>query len=384
VSKFEAFGSLEAIEPFWRDLEARADASPFQRFAFTASYVPALSAPNGAEPAFILIHGSGGAAEAILPLEKVRRSGVTILRSIGGKHASYHLALASREGAKLLAADPAGALRQAAEAAGGTDLIMLTSQPLCWEGAPNPLALPGSAEAASHAYETALPGAAANPTEDARSFIEAHLSSDTRKKLRKKRQALAKLGQVSFARPLEPNEIETTLQAFFAQKERRFAAQGIANPFAEPTVQAFLRAACLPRGGPPAIELHTLRSGDKIVAVFGLAVGFSRASGMFTSFEDDPAIARCSPGDLLLNDIVRDLIERGFRHFDLGVGEARYKNSFCTSEVRLVNSFLPLTLHGRLAAAALQTASWVKTVVKRDRRLLSAANTLRSAARRFG
>jgi CelD/BcsL family acetyltransferase involved in cellulose biosynthesis len=105
---------------------------------------------------------------------------------------------------------------------------------------------------------------------------------------------------------------------------------------------------------------------------------------MFTSFDDDPAIARSSPGDLLLQDMVEDLIGRGFAHFDLGVGEARYKNSFCTTEVRLVNGFLPLTLHGRLAAAALQTASWVKTVVKRDQRLLQAANRLRAAARRLG
>jgi CelD/BcsL family acetyltransferase involved in cellulose biosynthesis len=383
VTSFEAFGSLEAIEPHWRDLEARADASPFQRFAFVKSYVRHIAAVGGAELAFVLIRGRAGEALAILPFEKLKRSGITLLRSIGGKHASFHLPLASREGTAMLAADPLAVLRSAAEAAGGADLIMLTSQPSEWNGATNPLALPGSTEAASHAYETALPGDA--KTFDAKSFIEARLSSDARKKLRKKRQALAKLGEVAATRPSEPAAAEGTLAAFFAQKERRFAAQGIPNTFADDATQAFLRDACSPEGGePPAIELYALHCGEKIVAVFGLATGFSRASGMFTSFDDDPAIARCSPGDLLLNDIVRDLIERGFTRFDLGVGEARYKNSFCTTEVKLVNSFLPLTLHGRLAAAALQTASWVKTVVKRDQRLLQAANRLRSAARRFG
>ena len=377
VREIEAFRSLEAIEPFWRELEGKAEASPFQRFAFMASYVRHLSSAGGAEPALVLVRGEDGEAAAILPLERIRRSGITLLRGIGGKHASFHLPLATEAGEKIIAADPAALLRKAAEAAGGADLVTLASQPLQWRGAANPLALPGSTEAASHAYETELP-------KDAKAFIEARLSSDTRKKLRKKRQALAKLGEVVAARAETPDGVERTLAAFFAQKERRFAAQGIANPFTDGPTQAFLRAACTHRGGEaPAIELQALSCGERIVAVFGLATGFSRASGMFTSFDDDPAIARCSPGDLLLSDMVRDLISRGFRHFDLGVGEARYKSSFCASEIRLVDSLLPLTLYGRLAAAALQTASRMKAVVKRDPRLLQAANRLRAATRRL-
>ena len=377
MREVEAFRSLEAIEPHWRDLEGKAQASPFQRFAFMASYVEKLSRPAGAEPAPVLIRGAGGEPAAILPLEKVRRSGITMLRSIGAKHASFHLPLASPEGADLLAADPVATLRKAAEAAGGADLVMLTQQPVEWEGRANPLALAGSAEAASHAYQTALSG-------DAKSFIDARLSSDTRKKLRKKRQALGKIGEVKAERALTQEGVARTLDAFFAQKERRFAAQGIANPFGDAATQAFIREACAPRGGEPAaIELHALNCGGTIVAVFGLATGFSRASGMFTSFADEPAIARCSPGDLLLGDMVRDLIERGFAHFDLGVGEARYKNAFCTEEVRLVDSFLPLTLYGRLGTAVLMTALRMKAAVKRDPRLLGAANRLRAAARRF-
>jgi CelD/BcsL family acetyltransferase involved in cellulose biosynthesis len=378
VRDVEAFSSLDEIEPHWLALEAEARASPFQRFAFAASYVRNLSPLSGAEPSFVLIRDDGGKATVILPLEKVRRSGITILRSLGGKHASFHLALASREGEVIIAADPVGMLRRAASAAGGADLVMLTNQPLQWEGRSNPLALHGAVEAASHAYGTAL-------ATDDKAFIEAHSSSDSRKKLRKKRQALTKLGKVVSERARDPSGIENTLAAFFAQKARRFASQGIANPFADAATQAFLRAACAPSGTElPAIELYALRCADNVVAVFGLAVGFSRASGMFTSFDDDPAIARCSPGDILLNDMVSDLISRGLKYFDLGVGEARYKNSFCRDEVRLVDAYLPLTLYGRLASAAMQTASRVKAAVKRDRRLLNAANRLRSAARRLG
>ena len=98
VREIEAFRSLEAIEPFWRELEGKAEASPFQRFAFMASYVRHLSPASGAEPALVLVRGEDGEAAAILPLERIRRSGITLLRGIGGKHASFHLPLASEAG----------------------------------------------------------------------------------------------------------------------------------------------------------------------------------------------------------------------------------------------------------------------------------------------
>jgi CelD/BcsL family acetyltransferase involved in cellulose biosynthesis len=386
-SGIEVFQRIEDVEPHWRELEARVLearglevhglASPFQRFAWMAGHLRTISAACGAEPAIALIRG-GGQPAAILPLEKVRRGGITMLRSIGGKHASFHLPLATSEAAAMMTADPVGLLREVAEAGGGADLITLMHQPAQWEGAPNPFARLGAVETASQAYETALP-------RDAEAFIRERTSGDTRKKLRKKRQALARLGAVTAARPNEPTGIARTLAAFLAQRQRRFAAQGLPNPFAEAATRDFLRAASAStEGEPPAIELHALNCGERIVAVFGLAAGFQRASGMFTSFDDDPAIARCSPGDILLHDMVGDLIARGFTRFDLGIGEARYKDSFCTTEVAMADAFIPLTLYGRLAAAAMQTASRVKAAVKRDRRLLHAANQLRSAMQRFG
>jgi CelD/BcsL family acetyltransferase involved in cellulose biosynthesis len=373
----EVFRRIEEAKAPWRAIEAAAHASPFQRYAWIESHLRTISAANGAEPAIVLIRDAAGEPVVILPLEKTRRGGITVLSSIGGKHASFHLPLATPAGEALIAADPAALLRRAAAAAGGADLVVMTSQPALWRGRRNPLTVGGAVEAASRAYETLLP-------RDAEAFIGERLSGDTRKKLRKKRQALAKLGTVAATRPTKPDAIGRILDAFFAQKLRRFAAQGLANPFAEPETQAFLRQATLPQDREPAaIELYALSCGDRTTAVFGLATGFGRASGMFTSFDDDdPAVARCSPGDLLLQDMVRDLVARGFTEFDLGVGEARYKNAFCANEVVLVDSFMPLTLYGRLGAAVLETASRMKAAVKRDPRLMNAANRLRAVVRR--
>ena len=48
-------------------------------------------------------------------------------------------------------------MHKAADASGGADLIMLMNEPPLWDGAPNPLVQSGAVEAASPAYETALP-----------------------------------------------------------------------------------------------------------------------------------------------------------------------------------------------------------------------------------
>src|SRR5690349_681830 len=70
VTEFEAFASLDAIEPYWRALEKEGSASPFQRFAFAASYAAHLTAASGAVPAPVLMRHQGKPA-AILPLEKL-------------------------------------------------------------------------------------------------------------------------------------------------------------------------------------------------------------------------------------------------------------------------------------------------------------------------
>jgi CelD/BcsL family acetyltransferase involved in cellulose biosynthesis len=375
VSDIEVFSSLEEAEPHWRALEQKATATPFQRFAWMASYARAISAASGAKPAIVMVRDADARPAAIMPLELVRRGGFPMLRSMGGKHASFHLPLATPQGAAIIADDPARLLARAGKIVGGASLALLTHQPIELDDAPNPFARAGQVATIGHAYETVL-------ASQVEAFIRQKFSGEARKKLRKKRQALERIGPVVASRPIELAEIEATLSAFLAQKERRFRARGVPNPFAEASTQAFLRAVTKPSGAEvPAIELHALKCGNRIIAVFGLATGFSRASGTFTSFDDDPAIARCSPGDILLHDMVRDLIGRGFRRFDLGAGEARYKNAFCDREVALASSVTPFTALGHAASPVLRAAWRAKSTIKRSTRLMRIADRLRLALR---
>jgi CelD/BcsL family acetyltransferase involved in cellulose biosynthesis len=257
------------------------------------------------------------------------------------------------------------ALAQAARSA-GVDLFVLNGLPAEWRGAANPLLLLPHGPAAARAWRADL-----GPDGDA--FVASLMSSESRKKLRHKERRLADIGPVDYAEAATPDEAENVLKVFLAQKKERFAALGLPDPFDDPTVVRFLHdAAVAPlAAGPPApVSLFTLRVGDRVVAVFGGAIHGGRFSGMFTSFDADPQIAKFSPGDLLLLHLVKTMCARGLSAFDLGAGDAGYKGDYCRIPEPLFHCVLPVTARGRIAAAGFTAAIAAKSAAKRHGAIL--------------
>ena len=126
----------------------------------------------------------------------------------------------------------------------------------------------------------------------------------------------------------------------------------------------------------PGIELHALYAGERIVATYGGAAQGGRWSGMFNSFDADEDIARSSPGELLLMNIIDSCCARGLRDFDLGVGEARYKAALCDQPIPLFDAALGFGLTGRSAAALILGKQALKRRIKRDPRLMALARRL--------
>jgi CelD/BcsL family acetyltransferase involved in cellulose biosynthesis len=138
-------------------------------------------------------------------------------------------------------------------------------------------------------------------------------------------------------------------------------------------VRAFARAACLAGldEGQPAFELHALFCGERPVAVMGLAGDGRWLSGSFLSHEADAAVERCSPGELLIAEVLRDAGRRGFAVFDLGVGAASYKSSFCKTPFAMTDTYLPVSWVGQAAAPMLAGSGRLKAAIKRDPRLMA-------------
>lgn len=362
---------LASLEGMWRTMERCGVSSPYQRFDWVCAYVSALRDSEGFELRTIVVRDPDGRALLILPLAIRRGHAGRVASIVGGKQANFHLPLMAPGAAERL---DVSALRLALIEAGrrlGIDAYALTNLPLQWRGERNPLA-DGGRPSPSNGFRLTL-------DRDPEATLARAFSKDTRKKLRKKEKALAELGPVSHRVARTPDEADVILAAFLAQKRARFRELGIANPFDDAATQDFLRRACtggLERSA-PAIELHALAAGDRIVAVFGAAVDAWRCCGMFISF--DPEASRSSPGDLLLTHAVRTQCEAGRETFDLGVGEARYKSSLCEEIEDLVDVVVPVTWRGRAYAAGskgileakrrIKQTSWTWTLVGMARRL---------------
>ena len=187
------------------------------------------------------------------------------------------------------------------------------------------------------------------------------------------------LGRVTYRTARTVAEAETILSAFLAQKAARFRAMGISDPFGNEETRSFLHAAAtegLGRGE-PAIELSALFLDERVLATFGAAADRRRCSGMFQSFDADPALARYSPGELTLLHVIAAQCAAGRSMFDLGVGEDPYKASLCPEVEPLVDAVLPVTPLGRLYALAQGGAVDLKRRVKQTPWLWSAVGTVR-------
>lgn len=374
LARLAIFEDMAEAEPYWRTLEGGL-ATPYQRYDFLRLWQHHVGRAAGITP-FIVV-GLNRADEPLFlwPLGMRWLGRLRIAEFLGGKHANFNMGLWRCDIAPHIdAAEMRSAL---AKLSGNLDLLILSNQPLTWNGATNPFGLLPHQRAANSGFSGAL-------IPDFEALLRARTNAAARKKMRKKERALADMGTVSFNRPGDHGEVRHVLDVFFKQKSARMRALGVTDVFAAAGVRRFIEAAASAQaaGGEPLIELYALTVDDIVVATMGGIVGGNRFCAMFNSIAQG-RYAIESPGEQLIVNLVRRCCERELETFDLGIGDARYKSLFCGDVEPLFDSFLPLTAEGRILAFAYRAAAIVKRTVKRQPALwalVRAARRLRARA----
>lgn len=362
LARVELFDDLRQAEPIWRRLE-RADAivTPYQRYDLLTPWQQHVGRRAGVTPAVIIGFDAHGEPLVICPFGRRRVGPVTVAEFLGGKHANFNMALLRRD--FVAAIDLAGMrdlLAAIANSAAGIDLLLLRNQPERWNGVGNPFGLLPHQPAPSFGFRGAL-------VRDFDTLAQRQIGSVQRGKIRRKERSFAARGAVRYWRVENQADARVVLDTFFTQKGERMRELGIANVFAAPGVRDFISAAATGHldEGRPAIELYAMSVGDCIVATAGGAAANGRFSTIFNSMTRGE-LAQKSPGLLLLVNLVRMACERGLDTFDLGVGEAQYKDMFCSEPEPLFDSFLPLTALGFVCATAAGSAFRMKRRVKQS------------------
>lgn len=118
-------------------------------------------------------------------------------------------------------------------------------------------------------------------------------------------------------------EVNAVLDALFALHAARWRARGEAGVLDDPAVQRFHRDAApgLVRRG--LLRLHTLRVGERIVAVCAALAAPGYAATYITGF--DPALERASPGTVILGHAIEVAQAEGAAVFDCLRGLEPYK-----------------------------------------------------------
>jgi CelD/BcsL family acetyltransferase involved in cellulose biosynthesis len=293
---------------------------------------------------------------------------------MGGKHATFNMALWDRDFAADATAADLDALVSAIRARSGADVLALTQQPLRWRDLPNPMALlPNQPSANDCPLMVIVPDEP--PT--------ARISSSFRRRLKGKERKLHTLPGYRYGLAATDAGIKRLLDWFFLMKPLRMAEQKLPNVFAEPGVEDFIRGACMMplAGGGHVIDIHALECDDEVIAIFAGVADGHRFSMMFNTYTMS-GNSRYSPGLILMRNIVDHYAALGYGALDLGIGSDDYKRLFCKGDEPIFDSFIPLSRRGKLAASALSGISRAKRLVKHNQTLFHVAQKLRSALHR--
>ncbi|MBV6659176.1 MAG: GNAT family N-acetyltransferase [Devosiaceae bacterium] len=359
----QIFTSMDVVEPVWRALEANGDGSVYQRFDWCKLWLDAFSA-EGVRPV-ILVGRYNGTPCILLPMHvKPAAAGLKLIQFIGGPHANIRVPLVSKRDVHRRAIDRwieegdfLSDITKALQTARLGDHISFGCMPQEFAQQRNPLLLAGGTPCSDVVVATAL-------SPDFGKLALERRGKASLKKLRSKTRALEQGGALRFERAKTPEDANAALDLFFAQKKARFDRLKLFNRFDHAEDRGFLRtlAAHSAANGDGLLDLYTLSRGGTPAAVFAVGELDGVVSGAVNSMTDDPDIAARSPGEVMLHRLIERLCGDGHRYFDLGFGDARYKQAWMDS-IPLYSIDRALTPRGRFVSALLKMQTRARDMV---------------------
>ncbi len=370
IASVEIVTELRAAESVWRALQQPGQFfTPYQRFDFLSAWQRQVGERGGISPFIVIARDREHRPLLLLPLGTRRESGARVARFLGGKHATFNMALWDTAFAATATTADLDALMSGIRAHARIDVLALTQQPQRWLDQPNPFALlPNQDSANDCPLLTMAPGA--SPA--------ARISNSFRRRLKGKERKLQALPGYGYRLASSDADIKRLLDWFFTIKPQRMAAQKLPDVFADPGIEEFIRDACAAElaGGGHAIDIHALECDDEVIAIFAGVADGHRFSMMFNTYTLS-ANSKYSPGLILMRDIIDHYAERGFTSLDLGIGSDDYKRLFCKDDEPIFDGFIPLTLRGKVAAAGLSALTRAKRMVKHTPALMQIAQRMR-------
>ena len=310
----------------------------FQSREFLEVWLDTIGKASRIEPYFIVVRDADGRPVLYLPLAIETKFNVRLLRFMDCGVADYNAPIVaarrplSRQEFHEVWADVLSLLP-------AVDVIDLKKIASDVAGAVNPLAYLDCAPFGGSGHTMALTRLR-DQTDTRRSIVR------LRRKLQSCAKGLSRIGEPSFIVNPPAAEAARVAERLLALKRRKYERTSVPDFLAAPGVERFYREMTSPGRLGTISHLSALTIGDSVVSAHLGFIGRGRFYYVFPAY--DAAFGRHRVGHLLLQHLIDQSVTQDFDTFDLGAGDASYKNKWATHRVALHNHECAVTAAGRV------------------------------------
>ncbi len=330
----EMHSDISLLKLEWQALEQNASCNIYQTYTWVNI---ALETLHKCDTPLIITGRLNGRLEMILPFV-VTGKWLKILKWVGDSHTNIGNGLFSNEFLKRGESVDIDFLKSVVQKIhGGLLHTKLINQQFKINGSPDPLLAMPWQQGVNSFFKMDLSGG-----------FDALLKAGNAKRKKSRFRSRVKQAEASggyeFTRVDSHDEAEAAIGEFISLKEQRFAELGISDVFACRNADTFIRkiAKTPTVSGINPLVLFILKIGGKTRAIFAGGVIGKTINGQLNAISVDE-LSRIGPGELLLHLAAKELAEDGFDTFDLGVGNERYKRSWCQHELVTRTTIVALT-----------------------------------------
>jgi CelD/BcsL family acetyltransferase involved in cellulose biosynthesis len=367
---FSLFQSMDDAEPYWKDLEKRASFSAYQYFQYQRCWWDHIGYKRGQKP-LIIAGFKNNIVQLIVPLALSHHTLLQIATWPCGKHSNYNMPLYGKMCVDDFTPDFMQQLLAWVAGEAHIHAYDLANQPAHWEGINNPLAMLNAINSPSFSYKLEL-------ADDFEALQRDKRSSSARRKIRAKIRKLEEEAPLQFHTAQTEEKLNRVLNCFFELKAKRFKELGLPDVFEkEKGAKDFLKSIShfSLQTGQPAFQWYYLTHGEDIIATYTGGIANKRFSCSLNSIIVDERM-RYSPTDILLTHLIEYACQQGLTTFDIGIGKADYKLSWC-EEDPLKDSFIPTSSRGLAYSFAQKIVRETKGFIKNTPLLWSIVTTMR-------
>jgi CelD/BcsL family acetyltransferase involved in cellulose biosynthesis len=167
-----------------------------------------------------------------------------------------------------------------------------------------------------------------------------------RRKLQSYAKGLSQVGEPRFIVNPDAAEAARVAERLLELKRRKYQRTSTPDFLAAPGVERFYREMMSPGRLGTISHLSALTVGDTVASAHLGFIGRGRFYYIFPAY--DTAFGRHRVGHLLLQHLIDQSVTQDFEIFDLGIGDASYKNKWATHHLALQSHERAVTAAGRV------------------------------------